>query len=107
MSWFCPKRPGEATHRGLVLPISVMNDSQERNQLIHFLDARRIGNRLLFGGNLTKQPYFKGIPHRISGCLPHTDEVMNKTFWLGVYPGLTEAMIGYMSETLHDFYRKS
>jgi CDP-4-dehydro-6-deoxyglucose reductase, E1 len=86
-------------------PISVMNDSQERNRLIQFLDARRIGNRLLFGGNLTKQPYFKGIPHRISGSLTRTDEVMNKTFWLGVYPGLTEAMLGYMSESLHDFYR--
>jgi CDP-6-deoxy-D-xylo-4-hexulose-3-dehydrase len=87
-------------------PISVMNDSQERNRLIQFLDARRIGNRLLFGGNLTKQPYFKGISHRVSGRLIHTDEVMNKTFWLGVYPGLTEPMIAYVAESLHEFYQR-
>jgi CDP-6-deoxy-D-xylo-4-hexulose-3-dehydrase len=85
-------------------PLSVKAGYAERNRLIQFLDGRRIGNRLLFGGNLTKQPYFKGIPHRISGDLAHTDDVMNQTFWIGVFPGLTDAMMDYVVGSLHQFY---
>ena len=71
-------------------PISVKAGFGERNRLIEFLDRKKIATRLLFGGNLTKQPYFKGIPHRKVGSLPNTDRIMNQTLWLGVYPGLTE-----------------
>jgi CDP-6-deoxy-D-xylo-4-hexulose-3-dehydrase len=58
----------------------------------------------MFGGNLLKQPYFKGKIHRKLGDLPKTDVVMNQTFWLGVYPGLNAPMIDYVSSTIHEFY---
>ena len=87
-------------------PLSVKVGPAERNRLIHFLDGRKISSRLLFGGNLTRQPYFKGIHHRSVGDLTRTDEIMNKTFWIGVYPGLSDAMIDYMVKSLHDFYNR-
>ncbi len=86
-------------------PISVKAGFGERNKLIEFLDRKKIATRLLFGGNLTKQPYFKGIPHRKVGVLPNTDRIMNQTLWLGVYPGLTEEMIDHVSGSIHEYFR--
>ena len=87
-------------------PISVKGGFEERNRLIDFLDRKKIGTRLLFGGNLTKQPYFKDIPHRQIGSLPNTDRIMNQTLWLGVYPGLTQEMIEYVSASVHEFFKR-
>jgi CDP-6-deoxy-D-xylo-4-hexulose-3-dehydrase len=85
-------------------PITVMGGHQERHRLVKHLENCRIGTRLMFGGNLLKQPYFKGKIHRKLGDLPKTDVVMNQTFWLGVYPGLNAPMIDYVSSTIHEFY---
>ncbi len=74
-----------------------------RNALIRWLEARKIGTRLLFGGNLTLQPAYQSVPYRVVGALTNTDQVMNQTFWVGVYPGLTEAMLAYVVETIHAF----
>ena len=74
-----------------------------RNALIRCLDERKIGTRLLFGGNLTRQPAYRNAPYRVVGDLTNTDIVMNQTFWIGVYPGLTPEMIAYVVETFHDF----
>ncbi|HEY3419541.1 MAG TPA: lipopolysaccharide biosynthesis protein RfbH [Methanomassiliicoccales archaeon] len=87
-------------------PISVKEGFAERNRLLEFLDRKKIGTRLLFGGNLTKQPYFKDIVHRKIGALSNTDKIMNQTLWLGVYPGLTEEMIAYVSASLHEFFSR-
>ncbi len=76
-----------------------------RAGLIRFLEARKIGTRLLFGGNLTRQPYFLNRNHRIHGELVNTDLVMENAFWVGVYPGLQPEMLDYMIESFHDFYR--
>ena len=65
-----------------------------RDQLIRHLDARRIGTRLLFGGNLTRQPALKGVQFRQVGDLPNSDFIMQNVFWIGVYPGLTPVMLG-------------
>jgi CDP-6-deoxy-D-xylo-4-hexulose-3-dehydrase len=85
-------------------PLTVKGDHWERNRLQQHLDGCKIGTRLLFGGNLTKQPYFRHLPHRKQGALPHTDTIMGRTFWLGVYPGLSPQMIDYVSGCVHEFY---
>lgn len=74
-----------------------------RPALVQFLESRRIGTRLLFGGNLLRQPAYQHIPHRVVGELTHTDTVANGTFWIGVYPGLTDPMVDYMIESVEAF----
>lgn len=74
-----------------------------RDQLVRHLEARRIGTRLLFGGNLIHQPAYRGKICRVIGDLRNSDEVMHRVFWIGVYPGLTRPMIEYVAETLHKF----
>ncbi len=75
-----------------------------RNALVEKLNERKIGTRLLFGGNLLRQPAFIGTPRRVVGDLVNTDLVMTNTFWIGVWPGLTLSMLDYMIEQLHDLY---
>lgn len=77
-----------------------------REELLRHLNEKKIGTRLLFGGNLVKQPYMKGRVYRVFGALENSDTVMTKTFWLGVFPGLGPAAIDYVLETIHDFCRK-
>lgn len=72
-----------------------------RRELITFLDEKKIGTRLLFGGNLTRQPAYKDVRFRRIGPLQNSDLVMNQLFWIGVYPGLTSAMLDYMLDALH------
>ena len=77
-----------------------------RLDLLTYLDQNKIGTRLLFAGNLTRQPYMKQAHYRISEDLFNTDFVMNNTFWIGVYPGLTDEMIDYMVSTVDEFMAK-
>lgn len=72
-----------------------------RNQIVQELNAAKIATRLLFGGNLLRQPAFIGTPRRVVGELTNTDIVMNDTFWIGVWPGLTLPMLDYVIETLY------
>jgi CDP-6-deoxy-D-xylo-4-hexulose-3-dehydrase len=72
-----------------------------RNQIVQELNEANIATRLLFGGNLLRQPAFVGTPRRVMGELTNTDIVMNDTFWVGVWPGLTIPMLDYMIEQLH------
>jgi CDP-6-deoxy-D-xylo-4-hexulose-3-dehydrase len=71
-----------------------------RNKITAYLESRGIGTRLLFGGNLTKQPAYKNAPYRVHGELTATDQIMNQTFWMGVHPGLDETRMSYMIEQL-------
>jgi CDP-6-deoxy-D-xylo-4-hexulose-3-dehydrase len=75
-----------------------------RVDLLNYLNQYKIGTRMLFAGNLTRQPYFEGRAYRISGELSNTDNIMNNTFWIGVYPGLTEEMLSFVVEKLEDFF---
>ena len=74
-----------------------------RDQLTRACDAAKIGTRLMFAGNLLRQPAYAGIEHRVVGTLENTDFVMNQVFWLGVYPGLTEPMLDYIAGMLIAF----
>ncbi len=76
----------------------------QRVELLKYLDQFKIGTRLLFAGNLTRQPYFAGRPYRISGELANTDLVMNDTLWIGVYPGLDEEMLSFVVEKIETFF---
>jgi CDP-6-deoxy-D-xylo-4-hexulose-3-dehydrase len=78
-----------------------------REELIRALDAKKIATRLLFGGNLLRQPAYEGCEYRVIGNLPNTDYVMNNVFWIGVYPGLTKPMLDYVAETIIHFAAES
>ena len=87
-------------------PLAVRPDAPfTRDQLTRHLDARKIGTRLIFAGNLLRQPAYQGIKHRVVGELANTDFVMNHVFWLGVFPGLTNPMLDYMIQTITSFAR--
>jgi CDP-6-deoxy-D-xylo-4-hexulose-3-dehydrase len=85
-------------------PIAVRPEAPfTRRDLIRHLDQAKIDTRLLFGGNLTRQPAFQDGTYRKIGDLKNSDFVMNQVFWIGVYPGLTEDILGYVIETIKRF----
>jgi len=75
-----------------------------RVDLTRFLDENKIGSRLLFAGNLIKQPYFKNLDYRVSGELGNTEITMHNTFWLGVHPALNEEHLDYVAGKLKEFF---
>lgn len=86
-------------------PITLKLDcGVERVDLLRFLDQNKIGSRLLFAGNLTKQPYFKDIEYRVVGDLTNTDITMNNTFWIGLYPALGSEHFEFVTEKLEEFF---
>ena len=77
-----------------------------RFDIIQHLESHRIGTRQLFAGNILKQPAYKDIPHRVVGDLTNSDIITTNTFWIGVYPGLTDLMIDYVLEVFNSFMQK-
>ncbi len=85
-------------------PIAVHEDAPfTRDELTRHFDAAKIGTRLMFAGNLLRQPAYQGIECRVIGDMKNTDFVMNQVFWLGVFPGLTEPMLDYIADTAKAF----
>lgn len=78
----------------------------EREKILSFLSERQIGTRPLFAGNLTRQPYMKNRRYRVGAPLERTDLVMRNTFWIGVWPGLSEAMLAFVAESLKTFAKR-
>jgi CDP-6-deoxy-D-xylo-4-hexulose-3-dehydrase len=73
---------------------------KSRPEIVRALEARRIATRLLFGGNLLRQPAYRDVPHRVVGALDQADRVMERTFWIGVHPALTPPMLDFMARSL-------
>jgi CDP-6-deoxy-D-xylo-4-hexulose-3-dehydrase len=89
-------------------PIGVRESAPfKRDQLTRALEAQKIGTRLLFAGNLTRQPAYEGLEYRVAGELTNTDFVMDRVFWIGVYPGLTREMLDFVVETVAAFVEKA
>ena len=89
-------------------PIAVQPDAPfTSDQLTRHLDSKKIGTRLIFAGNLLRQPAYEGYEHRVIGELTNTDFVMNHVFWVGVFPGLTEPMLDYIADTISAFAEQS
>jgi CDP-6-deoxy-D-xylo-4-hexulose-3-dehydrase len=82
------------------------NTGFNRNQLISYLDSKKIGTRMLFGGNLTLQPAFQNTNFRVYGDLSNSNYITNNTFWIGVWPGLTNEMLDYMINEIKYFIQK-
>ena len=79
----------------------------DRNKVVKYVEEKGVQTRMLFAGNLTKHPCFDqmratGEGYRIVGELTNTDRIMNDTFWVGVYPGMTDEMIDYMAKTIKE-----
>ena len=88
--------------------LTVREDSPlTRNQIVQKLNEKNIGTRLLFGGNLLRQPAFINTPRRVIGNLENTNRVMNDTFWIGVWPGLSLEMLDYSIKSLFTLFGKS
>ncbi len=89
-------------------PISLReNNKFSRNDLLKHLDKNKIGTRLLFSGNLTKQPYMKEIEYKVHGDLKNTDFVMKNTFWIGLYPGLSNYHLDCSIKNFKNFFTKN
>ena len=86
--------------------LMTMRDAAQsrRVDLIEYLDQNKIGTRLLFAGNLTRQPSMVGRNFRVCGDLVNTDKIMNDTFWVGVYPGLTEEMLDFVAGKIESYF---
>ena len=82
------------------------NHPVDREELLRYLDSKKIGTRLMFAGNITRQPAYKGVDFKIVGDLNNSDVVMKRAFWIGVYPGLSEEMLSYVVESIREFMKR-
>lgn len=96
-----PQTTPNSTPSWFGFPILVRADAPfSRDQAVQWLEQHKIGTRLLFGGNLVRQPAYRGRSYRTIGDLHNADEIMRRVFWIGVYPGLTQPMLDYVCDTL-------
>lgn len=98
-----PSWPEKANPAWFGLPITVAN-GLSRRALIGWLEDSKIETREVFGGNILRQPGYRSIPHRVAGTLEVSDRIMRDTFFIGVYPGLTDEMIEYILDRFRTFF---
>ncbi|MBF0206338.1 MAG: lipopolysaccharide biosynthesis protein RfbH [Oligoflexia bacterium] len=102
-----PQAQANATPSWFGFPITVNsgNDKKvDRNRMVQFLEESKIGTRLLFGGNLLRQPLYKEIPKRVLGALPVSDYIMNNTFWVGIFPALDKQHLDYVVQKIEEVF---
>jgi CDP-6-deoxy-D-xylo-4-hexulose-3-dehydrase len=99
-----PEKNSEPSWFGFPLSLK-RNNKHNRNDLIQYLNANKIGTRLLFSGNLVKQPYMKNIDFKVHGDLKNTDLIMENTFWIGLYPGLSKEHLEYSVLKIKNFFK--
>ncbi|MBI2095795.1 MAG: lipopolysaccharide biosynthesis protein RfbH [Candidatus Omnitrophica bacterium] len=98
-----PEATPESRPSWFGFPLAVKEGAPfKRDQALRHLEDRKIATRLLFGGNLTRQPAYRGVTHRVAGDLKNSDFVMNSVFWVGVYPGISKPMLEYMIRVFHE-----
>lgn len=101
-----PSWPKDSKPSWFGFPILIKENSPfDRAAIVEFLERNKIATRMLFGGNLIKQPAYKNVRYRVSGSLKNTDAVMNNLFWVGVYPGLTIKALEYVAGKITDFLK--
>jgi CDP-4-dehydro-6-deoxyglucose reductase, E1 len=98
-----PQTNSEPSWFGFAMTVK-KGSPKSRNEIVQFLNEKKIGTRLLFGGNLLRQPAFEGSNQRVVGSLSNTDIAMLDTFWIGVWPGLSESMLDYMVSSLYEIF---
>ncbi|NLE90946.1 MAG: lipopolysaccharide biosynthesis protein RfbH [Elusimicrobia bacterium] len=104
---FLPRWERKSNPSWFGFPILVRDDAPfSRNDIVAYLEGKKIATRMLFGGNLTKQPAYKNTKYRVAGRLDNTDEVMNKLFWIGVYPGIKKPQRDFIVRTFRDFFKE-
>ena len=102
-----PKATPNSSPSWFGFPLAVRPDAPfGRNQVVQYLEEHKIATRLLFGGNLVRQPAYRDIKCRITGDLKNSDFVMDRVFWVGVYPGLTRPMLDFIIGTFKEFCKK-
>ena len=100
-----PKATPNSNPSWFGFPITLTeNAGVQRVDLLRFLEDNKIGSRLLFAGNLTKQPYFKNLEYRVVGDLTNTDITMLRTFWIGIFPALNEEHLDFVAAKLEEFF---
>jgi CDP-4-dehydro-6-deoxyglucose reductase, E1 len=89
------------------IPITVREDAGfSKKEFVMYLEERLIETRMLFAGNILRQPGYNDINHRVAGDLKYTDQVLFRTFFLGVYPGMTDGKLQYIIDIINDFFKK-
>jgi len=102
-----PEATASSDPSWFAFPITVKENAPfTRNDIVGYLESNKIMTRMLFGGNLTRQPAYKDVKYRVFGELTNTDIVLNRNFFIGVYPGITDEMIDYMLCVFDDFIRE-
>ncbi|MEB6589953.1 MULTISPECIES: lipopolysaccharide biosynthesis protein RfbH [Pseudomonas] len=102
-----PQATDESDPSWFGYPITLRDGSGiKRVELLRYLDEQGVGTRLLFAGNLTRQPYMQGQQYRVSGELPITDKIMNDTFWIGLWPGLSDDHLEHAARCLETYLQR-
>jgi CDP-6-deoxy-D-xylo-4-hexulose-3-dehydrase len=99
-----PEKDSDPSWFGFAISLR-QNSSYNRNDLVKYLNENKIGTRLLFSGNLTKQPYMKDLTFKVNGKLRNTDFVMENTFWIGLYPGLSLEHLDYVISKFKNYFK--